>query len=279
MPALILAGQSPAPARFEVASVRPDPVQNRGGWQSGLGFTPSVVQILPGGRVESVGHTRRTLIAWAYEIKAAPQEVVGKLELLETEFNISARAAADSRTSAEARSMLRTLLEERFRLRGRLQPRAVDGYVLRPAREDGRPGPGLRAFTADCASRAENTGGRFNSLDFEQQSRCGWSAIVERHRAVGVSMTYVAQHLGFLMRAPVVDRTGWPGLFTFDIRADTNDMPMTLELKARTGGSTQPMNAPLLLDVFRSDLGLAVVKERTTINDFIVERVEPLIEN
>jgi len=38
-------------------------------------------------------------------------------------------------------------------------------------------------------------------------------------------------------------------------------------------------DAPQLLDVFRSELGLKLVKNRATVNDFIVERAEPLIEN
>ena len=40
-----------APTRFEVASVKPDPKQDRGGWQSFGEFTLTVVQVLPGGRV------------------------------------------------------------------------------------------------------------------------------------------------------------------------------------------------------------------------------------
>ena len=34
-----------------------------------------------------------------------------------------------------------------------------------------------------------------------------------------------------------------------------------------------------MLEVFRRELGLTLVKERTTLNDFVVERVQPLIEN
>ena len=273
-----VSAQQPAP-RFDVASIRLDPVQNRGGWQSGFGFTPSVVQVLPGGRVESVGHTLRSLLAWAYDINAAPHEVVGKQDLLETEFNISARAAADSLTSAEARAMLRTLLEERFRLRGRLQPRDVDGYLLMPARADGRPGPGLRAFTGDCASRAGNTGVRIDSPEYEQRHRCGFSGTNGRYRAVGLSMGALARHLAFIMRAPVSDHTGWTDWFTFDILADHNDMPIVLFQRAVTGGTRSPIDAPPMLEVFRNELGLKLVTERTTINDLVVERVEPLIED
>jgi uncharacterized protein (TIGR03435 family) len=52
--------------------------------------------------------------------------------------------------------------------------------------------------------------------------------------------------------------------------------------------STQRMNAdavarqaeaPQLLEVFRRELGLKLVKDRTTVTGFVVDRVEPLIEN
>jgi hypothetical protein len=44
-------------------------------------------------------------------------------------------------------------------------------------------------------------------------------------------------------------------------------------------GAPRQVDAPQLLDVFHRELGLKLVKDRATINDFIVERVEPLIEN
>ena len=44
-------------------------------------------------------------------------------------------------------------------------------------------------------------------------------------------------------------------------------------------GAPRPVAGPYLLDAFRTELGLKLVKDRATINDFIVERVEPLIEN
>ena len=176
--------------------------------------------------------------------------------------------------------MVRTLLEERFQLRWRLQPRDVDGYLLMPAREDGRPGPGLRPFTGDCAARASNVGIRFESPDYEEKARCNWTGINGRQRAVGVAMTTIAERLTLFMATPVSDRTGWPGLFTFDVIADTLDMPGLAALGRPTSvGAPVPVDAPQLLDVFRGELGLKMVKDRTTIDDFIVERAEPLIEN
>ena len=169
-PSVVLGAQSPGPARFEVASVKLDPKQDRGGPQSIGELTLSVVRVLPGGRVESIGRTLRHLIGWTYEISIG-QEGVGKQDILEMEFNISAKAAGDSLTTTEARAMIRTLLEERFQLNGRMQPREIDGYVLMPAREDGRPGSGLRTFTGDCAARGNNPSVPFESPDYVARER------------------------------------------------------------------------------------------------------------
>ena len=56
-------------------------------------------------------------------------------------------------------------------------------------------------------------------------------------------------------------------------------MPFMSLLRTPGLGAPLPVDAPQLLEVFRRELGLKLVKERTTINDFIVERAEPLIEN
>ncbi len=236
--------------------------------------------MLPGGRVESHGHTLRNLIAVAYDLNMLYQKIEGTQEVLETEIVISAKAAAPSLTSAEAKSMVRTLLEERFQLRWRLQPREVDGYLLTPAREDGRPGPGLHPFTGDCAARANNAPVPLASPEYEQKSRCNWSGMMGRQRGVGVPMTAIAERLTLFMTAPVSDTTGWPGLFTFDLLADTAGMPYEARMQPPAGvGGRLPIDAPQLLDVFRRELGVQLVKDRATVNDFIVERVEPLIEN
>ncbi|HKE86712.1 MAG TPA: TIGR03435 family protein [Vicinamibacterales bacterium] len=279
-PATPLAAQSPAPARFEVASVKLDPKQSRGAPRSLAEISLPFVRVLPGGRVESFGHTLRNLIAWAYDINTVYQKIEGKQEILESEFDISAKAAAPSLTPAEARAMFRTLLEERFQLRLRLQPRDIDGYLLMPAREDGRTGSGLRPFTDDCKARANNAAVGFDSRDYEQKARCGWASINARHRGVGVSMATIADRLTFFMATPVSDRTGWPGLFMFDVIAGTDDLPYRAVMPLGRGFSAPPpVDAPQLLEEFRRELGLKLVKDRTTINDFVVERVEPLIEN
>jgi uncharacterized protein (TIGR03435 family) len=149
-----------------------------------------------------------------------------------------------------------------------------------PARDDGRPGEGLRAFTGGCDARANSAAVRFDSPEYEQQARCNWTGMNARQRAVGVSMRAIAERMTGLMATPVTDRTGWAGLYSFDITAGTDAMPINTIMRPAMGlGAPLAADAPQLLEVFRSELGLKLVKDRATINDFIVERAEPLIEN
>ncbi len=277
--ATVAAAQAPAP-RFEVASVKRAATQYGSGPRPMSAITLSVVRVLPGGAIESRGQSLRNLILWAYEVGGIYRQVLGDQDVLATEFEIDARAASVSPAIPEVRAMLRTLLEERFQLRTRLQPKAIDAYALMPARDDGRPGAALRPFTGDCAARATATGVRFDDPAYEERARCGMTGINGRQRAVGLTMTVLAERLSSMMLAPVADRTGWTGSFNFDVMADTSGMPVESRLPMPAGlGARVPVDAPGLLDVLRTEFGLRLVKERATVNDLVVDRVEPLIEN
>jgi uncharacterized protein (TIGR03435 family) len=281
-PATVLIAQSPAPPAFEVASVRPAPKGSRLTQGSLAELTRGfIINVLPGGRVEIHANALRDMIAMAYGVNTTYQKIEGGTrDLLDAEFIVSARAAAPTLTRAEAHAMVRTLLEERFRLRWRWQPRAVDGYLLMPSREDGQPGPALRPFTGDCDARAEaKESVRFDSPEYEQKSQCGWRGVELRQRAVGLLMADLARDLTNRMVAPVSDRTGWPGRFTFDVIATISDMPLMAMMSRPALGTPPASDAPQLLEVFRRELGLKLVKDASSVNDFVIERVEPLIEN
>jgi uncharacterized protein (TIGR03435 family) len=94
-----------------------------------------------------------------------------------------------------------------------------------------------------------------------------------------MSLRAIAERLTFYMATPVSDRTGWTGLFTFDVLADTVGMPYQAIMPSPIGLGASTVDAPQLLDVFRRELGLKLVKDRATVNDVIIERLEPLIEN
>ena len=70
-----LTAQSPAPATFEVASVKLNAKQGRGGSRSAAELSIPPLRVLPGGRVESYGHTLRNLIAVAYDVNTLYQKI------------------------------------------------------------------------------------------------------------------------------------------------------------------------------------------------------------
>jgi uncharacterized protein (TIGR03435 family) len=200
--------------------------------------------------------------------------------MLQLEYDILAKAASPTVTLPEAKAMLRTLLEERFQLRWHWQSREIESYPLAPARNDGRPGSALQPFTGDCAARASAPSVSFTSPEWIQKARCGWTGYNGEQRAVGVSMASIAERLTNEMMAPVVDRTGWTGLFSFNVVADTRGTPLGQRLWASSSLRTPVTpEGPQLLDVFRSDLGLKLVKDRSTIRDLVVDSVGPLIAN
>ena len=93
-------------------------------------------------------------------------------------------------------------------------------------------------------------------------------------------MKTIAERLTGLMATPVSDRTGWPGHFTFDVIAGTDALPINAIMRPPTGlGAPLTTDAPQLLEVFRNELGVKLVKDRATVNDFIVDQVEALSEN
>lgn len=104
----------------------------------------------------------------------------------------------------------------------------------------------------------------FDSPQREAMGRCGWSAIENKQRAIGQSMAAIADRLTTFMAALVSDRTGWPGLFTFDIVADTRELPGMVAMMSRVGSRPGPSDGPQLLDVFRSELGFSSCNRRNT---------------
>ena len=135
--------QDPPRQSFEVASVKPNK----------SGETTSFLQPRPGGNFAVGNMTLRGLIMYAYGIQGF--QLVGAPDWVATErFDITAKAAADipptpiGQTSPEA-LMLRSLLEDRFRLSVHRETRDLPIYALVLARADGRLGPRLRQTTSD----------------------------------------------------------------------------------------------------------------------------------
>lgn len=132
---IALTAQQPM-ARFDVASVKP------------VKTTMYSFTFPPGGGFRST-LPLEWLIGLAYDIHPLAR-ITGEPSWIRTEwFEIDARPAGTA-TQHETLAMLRSLLEDRFRLRHRKDPTAKDMvWALVMAHDDRRLGPAIRASSCE----------------------------------------------------------------------------------------------------------------------------------
>ena len=204
-----------SPLRFEVASIRP---VRRGGHP-----LPNFVGGVQGGRVRILAMTAADLIRTAYpefkergRIVREPSWV--RVDLFEVIATFDPRILkqklpvesieGDPLVPPAVRLMIRSLLEERFRLRTHVEVREMDVLDLVLADSGGRLGPALRRSTRECPT--PNSG------------PCGIRLIKEGvPRVMGGVGVPLGRFLSFLEQTgeidrPVRDLTGLQGLFDFE---------------------------------------------------------------
>ena len=258
-PVPLLQIQDPPRQSFEVASVKPNK----------SGETTSFLQGRPGGNFAVGNMTLRGLIFFAYGIQGL--QLVGAPDWIATErFDITARAAADvpptpiGRISPEA-LMLRSLLEDRFRLSAHRETRDLPIYALVLARADGRPGPRLRQTTSDyCAKRLEAAGKAGEAVP-PGGPVCGMLPSVNELTAGALPMNEFARFLALNTGRLVVDRTGLTGVWDFDLKYSPDNAP-----------NPDP-DRPSIFTALQEQLGLRLQATTGPVEVLVIDRVEGLI--
>src|SRR5262245_44946055 len=215
--ATVLAQDTP-PLTFEAASVKPG---SQVSWSRGT-------QVVPG-RFTSTDMPLMGLIARAYgvgrwKIKNAPDWVNNEPFTVQAIF-------PPSSTPAQMNAMLRTLLEQRFRLSIQRETRDMDTDVLILTRPDGRLGPGMHPVDVDCDTN-ELRDGSAPGLFSQRKMRPPCKAVTmsvsfkpgdlttmqtsSRIQYAGLTMTDLADALSSARERPVLDRTGVSGQFDVD---------------------------------------------------------------
>jgi uncharacterized protein (TIGR03435 family) len=224
--ATVAAQQPPAPA-FEVASV----IENRSGGMTRVtaGLQPIFAEAVPTpapGQISITNATLRHIIALAYGLTPTLEQYAltgGPDRILQTRFNIVAKPP-DGAQPSETRSMLRTLLTDRFKLRAHTQTQQIPSYLLKMITQ-GRLGPELRPSPDDCtsASMPDDTRerARLGPKDADGQPLC-----LSPYRNLTQSETtlrYVSplkvmvNYLQAFVDRPLVDETGLRGSFRWSI--------------------------------------------------------------
>ena len=241
---------------FEVASVRP----NTSGETASVGGA-----LQPGGRFLFVNAPLRQIMRVAYQ-----RAIAGGPAWIDTSrFDVTANAGAVA-TPPQAWAMLRTLLEERFKLRVHEERQEMPAYAL-VRRGDGETlGSGMRRSDFDCVAAAQ----RGERSAFERQGgqapRCGIELGIGRLFGGGVSPGQLAGALSKLAGRTVINRTDLSGLFDVQL-SWTPDRPRD------AGPSVEPPASfgTSIVTAIREQLGLELKPERGEVDVVVVDSVEP----
>jgi uncharacterized protein (TIGR03435 family) len=265
--------QDRSPLAFEVASVR----------QSLVPTIPRGIDVFPG-RFVSTDIPLRSLIGRAYgvpswKIENAP-DWVGK-----ESFNVQATFPPSS-TPADVNAMLRTLLEQRFRLVVELETRDMDTDVLTLANRDGPLGRGMHPVNVDCDAKQLREGSAPGLFPPEKRPPCRAFVVTARLRLndptgietsstvryAAVTLTDLADLLSGSHVRPVLNRTELPG--QFDVELDyARQQALPAALDAGAAAST-PGGAPPLPQALEEQLGLRLRRERNLVEVLIVRSAE-----
>lgn len=260
---IVTHSQSSDVPAFDVASVRPN-VERRGVRLHGF----------PGDRFEATNVPLRDLILVAYGDSGQPLPFVqmagGPRWIDEDRFDVIAKAGVGTPNSvAHKQLMLRTLLEQRFKLTVHHETVTQPVFELVLARKDRATGPRLRPANVDCEALLASQPGK--------RERCILYALPSGTLILrGQTMRAFANALTQLLLRTVVDRTGLSGGFDADAEFDPRGLPGMMQLKPEEQPSS---NAGSLDTALREHLGLELESKRGPVRVLVVDSVEHPTEN
>jgi len=237
---------------FEVASIKPN--------TSIDGIVR--VSLSPSGLVRFTRFSLRDLIWTTYGTAGiqGPDQIEGGPGWLATDhFDIEARAAADigpvdGRRSERLMAMVKSLIEDRFRVRVHVETRPAQTYVLVLADKAGRLGPRIHPTTHDCPKEA----------------RCGVRlAGAGLWAGQGVTLDDIARSFAnqSIVNRPVRNGTGLTGRFDFEVEFTPPPSPE----------SASPGNAEFNGSILRAaedQLGLKLRSEKGTADFLVIDHAE-----
>jgi uncharacterized protein (TIGR03435 family) len=212
---------------YEAASVKLD---TSGSAHSGSDATK--------GQIVITNLTIERLIERAYGVK--PTQVSGPGWLNDVHVDIVAKFPPDTKDSDHP-AMLRTLLEDRFKLAVHRETKELPGYALVVA----KGGFKLKPVEVDDDD-TRHQGGRIQTLS-----------------AKGTSMATLADLVSRYLNILVIDKSNVAGVYNFDLRWSTEDSP------AET--VDQPPTLPVVLEEI---LGLRMQPQKVPVEVIVVDRVE-----
>jgi len=226
------APQDPRPA-YEVASVK---LNNSGGGHSGTDGSK--------GQIMFTNLTLERLIERAYDVK--PSQVAGPDWLENLRFDIVAKYPPAT-TAAARPLMLRTLLEDRFKLAVHRETRDFPGYAMVVGKS------GFKLKPVDPGGSSTNSNGRGRVNDFT---------------GTKVSMDQLAAYVARELDQVVIDQTGIAGVYDFELHWTREDQTPAGD------GNSPPNPLPTLPLALQDVLGVRLQPRKVPVQVIVVDHIE-----
>lgn len=266
-PRWIVLAQQPTRLAFEVASVKPakpDDSRRMG------------IQVLPGGRFSATNVPVCLLVRSAYDIPFQSPRLSGCSHTGSETYDIEAAAEQSALTPGESararslkmRSMLQTLLAERFKLVVRRETGEVPVYAVVVAKN----GPKLqraKISEKDCPEPP---------APFDASCHVINGGMGRGLHAPAIDMSDLASVLENWLDRPVVDQTGIKGLFNVQTEGWAPLAPRQGQQESDEAKALADPSRPTLFSIFE-ELGLRLVSKKAPIEMIVVEHVEKPSEN
>jgi uncharacterized protein (TIGR03435 family) len=229
----------------------------------------------PGGRLVATDVPLSFLIQFAYQLQSF--QLLGVRDWIGSQhFHVSAQApvgaSLQSATSPQLQLMLRTVLEERFRLVLRKETRPLPIYALRLARSDRKLGPRLHPAVAACPEMFGRDGVDATLTRDASASPCRLRINAGSMAATGIPMSEVVRPLSQLAGRVVVDQTGLTGLYDFEL-SWTPDLLPRVGPAPNLAQALDP-NGPSLFTALGEQLGLKLEATRGPVEVFVITNAE-----
>lgn len=244
-----------APLKFEVASVKPN--------VSGAG---AQIVRTPGG-LTATNTEFSNLLEMSFQTRLIDLSRVPD-SLRSQRFDIAAKSAGNI-SGDQYWEMLRTLLEDRFKLAFHRETKDAQVYGLVFAKKGANPGPKLsRSIDADCP--VNPSGANF----------CGVSSRPGMIVGQRVSMARIARELSPFAGRTVQDETGLTGSFDFQLTwtPDPGESREALDKLKATGIPLDP-SGPSFFSAIQEQLGLKLESKKGQVEILVIDHAERPSEN
>ena len=242
---------------FEVASVKPQrsPLPPFPDATTAMAAAP---RARSGGVYAGTHTTVETLILFAYNLQRF--EVISGPDWIRRDyFDLNAKAASDVSTD-DLRLMVQSLLGDRFKLVVHTERREIDAFALVPARADGQPGPYLQRVDDDCKARSKLPPRPVVPTAGTLIGNC-------------VDMRRVARMVAFELKSPVIDKTGFDGLWVLEAQ-----FARARGVDPARASASDPAVPPLAI-ALEEQLGLRLAPIRGPVEVLVIDSVQQPTEN